>query len=295
MPRSASPSSTSRSSSVIPAVRSTTWLKTYAAVSANITRRVRPNRVPGSKRKIGNAASNAMRRRTSTVGRVPTNAMSSNAMRNAADSGREKIRSAGAASASLPSETRVRSHSNAATMTSSSSPNTASCTPESRANWTIERAVFRNACLACAPTDAALGSANAFQSGGLCRSHNCLRWSARCISSALISASTQSWVSATFPWSASNSSRRAFAFALRRPYGRQCTLDTVSERRRELLRRCGVAGVLPLLPEVVELGQGRVELRHQARRVCAARFGAAPSRSSTDLRCRAENLRDSAS
>ena len=212
MPRSASPSSTSRSSSVIPAVRSTTWLKRYAAVSANITRRVRPNRVPGSKRKIGNAASNAMRRRTSTVGRVPTNAVSSNAMRNAADSGREKIRSAGAASASLPSETRVRSHSNAATMTSSSSPNTASCTPESRANWTIERAVFRNACLACAPTDAALGSANAFQSGGLCRSHNCLRWSARCISSALISASTQSWVSATFPCSASNSSRRAFAF-----------------------------------------------------------------------------------
>src|SRR6185369_5480197 len=35
--------------------------------------------------------------------------------------------------------------------------------------------------------------------------------------------------------------------SLRRPYGRQCTLDTFYERRRELLRRCGVAGVLPLL------------------------------------------------
>src|SRR6185369_14396090 len=52
--------------------------------------------------------------------------------------------------------------------------------------------------------------------------------------------------------------------SLRRPYGRQCTLDTFCERRRELLRRCGVAGVLPLLPEVTELGQRRIELRYQS-------------------------------
>ena len=88
-----------------------------------------------------------MRRRTSTVGRAPTNCREQqcdekrsrqSAARKSAARARRRRRSRARPDA--------RSHSNAASMSSSSSPNTASCTPESRANWTIERAVFRNAC-----------------------------------------------------------------------------------------------------------------------------------------------------